>query len=140
MPTSWKRTDTPALRVHLQRAIDERASTANFGDWTYSDYEVEAIRAELEKREVAGTSQLNGVGVSEPTPAVDLACVEPESSIANDLDRIRTLIGRCFSPSRRLERSPPNGDSSAEGALALAGLRQGSKGSPDHALRRQRLL
>jgi hypothetical protein len=52
MPTSWKRADDNALRAHLQEAVAERLQRGNAEDWSYSDYEIAAIREELHERQL----------------------------------------------------------------------------------------
>ncbi len=52
MPTSWKRADDNALRAHLQEALAERVLAADAQEWSYSDYDIAAIRQELNARQV----------------------------------------------------------------------------------------
>lgn len=123
MPTSWKRADVNVLRAHLQEALAERAASADAADWGYSDYEVEALRAELNERETPPT----------PQPG-DAARVDTLEARDPDLDRIRVLIARCFSPAARSSRN-----TNAEvDAMATHGRR--AKPSTHRFARLQRLL
>ena len=140
MPTSWKRADTNVLRAHLQEALAEREDGANAGECSYSDYEVEAIRAELDEREAARAARRSDVVSSDPNSADRQAGLEPESSVVGDLERIRVLIGRCFKPSRRADPSMWEADPSVEERLALRGLRRIGKGPSRHFARLQQLL
>ncbi len=97
MPTSWNRADVNVLRAHLQEALAERAASADAADWGYSDYEVEALRAELNERETAPTPQ--------PHDAARIDTVGTLEARDPDLDRIRILIARCFSPAARSSRN-----------------------------------
>ena len=123
MPTSWKRADVNVLRAHLQEALAERAASADAADWGYSDYEVEALRAELNERETAPT----------PQPG-DAARVDTLEARDPDLDRIRVLIARCFSPAARSSRN-----TNAE-IDSMAGHGRHAKPSTHRFARLQRLL
>ena len=105
MPTSWKRADDNALRAHLQEALSQRAATADAGDWSYSDYDVEAIRAELDERQRAHDTRRDGefsARPSAPPPGGECdACVEQPTAVDPDVARLRVLIARCFNPTRR---------------------------------------
>lgn len=50
MPTHWKRASDNELRAHLQEAIAERLAADVEEDWSYSGYELAAIREELRTR------------------------------------------------------------------------------------------
>ena len=105
MPTSWKRADDNALRAHLQEALSQRAATTDAGDWSYSDYDVAAIRAELDERQQAnGTlcdGEISARTSSAPPGSERDACVEQPAATDPDVARLRILIARCFNPARR---------------------------------------
>ncbi len=79
MPTSWKRADDNALRAHLQEALAERMARGHAGDWSYSDYEVEAIQEELRERQVATFSSRHDLALERPP----LCLASPEAVSAN---------------------------------------------------------
>lgn len=101
MPTSWKRADVNALRAHLQEALAERAATAIASDWSYSDYEVAAIRAELAERQIARAALRDAAAPGNPPGVTVAPRSESQADTDADLDRTRALIARCFTPSRR---------------------------------------
>jgi len=122
MPTSWKRADDNALRAHLQEALAQRAATSDAGEWSYSDYEVAAIRAELNERQVAHAA-LRLAEASDDSPLEPDAACEPcaaASSSVSDSDaaRLRMLIARCFKPSRRRPIQVLHGESAFDDDLA----------------------
>jgi len=138
MPTSWKRADVNALRAHLQEALAERAATAVASDWSYSDYEVAAIRAELAERQIARAALRNGAAPGNPTGAAAAPCSESQGDTDADLDRTRALIARCFTPARRATSPPLRVP--VEAALAPDGRRRDGKTSTHRITRLQRLL
>ena len=107
MPTSWKRADGNALRAYLQEALAQRAETMDPRDWSYSDYEVAAIRAELNERQIARAAGLESAATACQRTASSNAefesCQEPQSEPDPDPDavRLRMLIARCFRPSSK---------------------------------------
>ena len=105
MPTSWKRADDNALRAYLQEALAQRADTMDPRDWSYSDYEVAAIRAELNERQAARAARSESAAAArQPTSLPDSACepcTEPQAEPDPNAVRLRMLIARCFKPSRR---------------------------------------
>lgn len=104
MPTSWQRADDNVLRAHLQEALSERAATADPSDWSYSEYEVAAIRAELDARR---TSRAQDREI--PAGPPDTECGPPSGSptaVDADLDRLRILIARCCGRSPRMSAAP----------------------------------
>jgi hypothetical protein len=104
MPTSWKRADDNALRAHLQEALAQRAATADAGDWSYSDYEIAAIRAELDERQLAQDTlrdHADSARLAKPSPGAEgESRIEP-TDVDPEVARLRVLISRCFSPARR---------------------------------------
>lgn len=114
MPTSWKRADDNVLRAHLQEALGERAATADPADWSYSEYELAAILAELDARRVAHASERLLLDVPQETGCS--AARESRASVDVDLDRLRTLIARCCGRS-------PGGGSDLRGDARAGGPR-----------------
>ncbi len=122
MPTSWKRADDNALRAHLQEALAQRAATSDVNDWSYSDYELAAMRAELNERQLARaalridaeTSVLSG---SQADVACE-SCAKPQEASDPDAVRLRMLIARCFKPSRRRAEHMLHGEPANDGDLA----------------------
>jgi hypothetical protein len=140
MPTSWKRADVNALHAHLQEALAEREASTGSGDWSYSDYEVEAIRAELHEREMASASAQK-VRVTDELP--DTACrprVDAVEAGDPDLDRIRVLIARCFTPTRRSTLSALGSHAHVDAVPRLGEHRRHGKPSMHRFARLQRLL
>ena len=130
MPTSWKRADDNVLRAHLQEALAQRAASSVAADWSYSDYELAAIRAELNERQLARIAQRIGVETLELSDArAGVACGSSvELPLAGDADaaRLRMLIPQCFKPARQRKM-----DGGAAGAVQpaihrLHGARDGS--------------
>lgn len=104
MPTSWKRADDNALRAHLQEALSQRSATTDAGDWSYSDYDVAAIRAELDERQRAHDALRDRAEsrLSNPRPGAEFdARDESPAAIDPEVARLRVLISRCFNPARR---------------------------------------
>ena len=104
MPTSWKRADDNALRAHLQEALSQRSATTDAGDWSYSDYDVAAIRAELDERQRAHDDLRDREPSRLSTAQAATgrgACDEPAAAIDPEVARLRVLISRCFNPARR---------------------------------------
>ena len=99
MPTSWKRADDSVLRAHLQEALGERDASREPADWSYSDYEVAAIRAELAERRDARERLRQRLdspgGIDEEARARSVAPADP------DLERLRTLLARCWGGASR---------------------------------------
>ena len=104
MPTSWKRADDNALRAHLQEALAQRAATPDAADWSYSDYEIAAIRAELDERRLAQDTLRDDAEsaclAKPPSGAKGESRAEP-AGVDPDVARLRVLISRCFNPARR---------------------------------------
>jgi hypothetical protein len=101
---SWKRADDNALRAHLQEALSQRSATTDAGDWSYSDYDVAAIRAELDERQRAHDARQDRAESRLSGPQAGAECgARNEGSAAIDLEvaRLRVLISRCFNPARR---------------------------------------
>ena len=138
MPTSWKRADVNALRAHLQEALAERAATAIASDWSYSDYEVAAIRAELVERQIARAALRNAAAPGNPAGAAAAPHSESQGDTDADLDRTRALIARCFTPSRH--PTSPTLRVPVEAGAALGGKRRDAKTSTHRFTRLQRLL
>lgn len=104
MPTSWKRADDNALRAHLQEALSQRSATTDAGDWSYSDYDVAAIRAELDERQRAHGALPDRAASRPSHPQDGAGCDagdEPPAAIDPEVARLRVLISRCFHPARR---------------------------------------
>jgi len=53
MPTHWKRVNDNELRAHLQEALAERRASRVVEDWSYSGYDLSALREELRERQAA---------------------------------------------------------------------------------------
>jgi len=98
----------------LQEALAQRAASADAADWSYSDYELAAIRAELNERQLAKIAQRISAEVTEPSDTrADVApgsCAEPQPVADVDAIRLRMLIARCFKPSRRRAEPTPHGE------------------------------
>jgi hypothetical protein len=124
MPTSWKRADDNALRAHLQEALAERLATADAADWSYSDDEVEALRAELDERQVLHAAARREDEPAAASPLADPPGAESQLAIAEDVERLRVLIARCFRSTRRPHAPPPrppdDGSPRAPAAPAVA--------------------
>jgi hypothetical protein len=122
MATSWKRANENALRAHLQEALAQRAATADARDWSYSDYDIAAIRSELNERQVAHAALRDGAEGPRPSgPPPDVACESCEQARAPmdpDAVRLRMLIARCFKPSRRPHEQATSRESGILGGLA----------------------
>ena len=114
MPTSWKRADDNALRAHLQEALAQRAATADAADWSYSDYEIAAIRAELDERQLAQDTRRDNADsarLAKPSSEAEgESRIEP-TGVDPDVARLRVLISRCFNPARRHGGHGPRNDS-----------------------------
>lgn len=104
MPTSWKRADDNALRAHLQEALAQRAATADAADWSYSDYEIAAIRAELDERQLAQDTRRDNADaarLAKPSSDAEGESRTEPTGVDPDVARLRVLISRCFNPARR---------------------------------------
>jgi hypothetical protein len=140
MPTSWKRADDNALRAHLQEALAERLATADAADWSYSDYEVEALRAELDERQVLHDAARRDDEPAAAAPLADLPWAESQQAVAEDVERLRVLIARCFRSTRR-----PHAPELHHGAYADTDTTLATRGRPgrpttDRLVRLRRLL
>jgi hypothetical protein len=140
MPTSWKRADANALRAHLQEALAERAATAIASDWSYSDYEVAAIRAELAERQIARVALRDAAAPGNPPDDAAAPCAGSQAAIDADLDRTRALIARRFTPLRRPDPSAKRMHPPAESDPGLGGRRRDGKTATHRITRLQRLL
>lgn len=120
MPTSWKRADDSALRAHLQEAIAQRIATDNASDWSYSDYDVAAIRAELNDRQVASAALAKDVAarrLADPSSGVECgASGDPPATIDPEAVHLRILIARCFKPTRRQAHGGARGETGTDSA------------------------
>ena len=137
MPTSWKRADVNALRAHLQEALAERAASAIASDWSYSDYEVAAIRAELAERQIARVALRDRV--AQDNASAPRAESPATTDADRDLDRTRMLIARCFTPSRHAGLPALRGHSHDETGPASGRKRPDAKAA-HRFTRLQRLL
>ena len=104
MPMSWKRADDNALRAHLQEALAQRAATADAADWSYSDYEIAAIRAELDERQLAQDTlrdNAESARLAKPSSGAEGESRAEPAGVDPEVVRLRVLISRCFNPVRR---------------------------------------
>ena len=143
MPTSWKRADDNALRAHLQEALSQRAATADAGDWSYSDYDVAAIRTELDERQQAHDALRDSetaARISSAPPGSECdSCVEQPTAADPDVARLRVLIARCFNPARHQPWLATADDADLQAVSLAARHRVDGKASTPVFARLQRL-
>jgi hypothetical protein len=69
MATNWNRLDDNALRAHLQEALAERRADSLAEDYSYSGYDLAAIREELRDRQLVRVASRHGAERSTGRPA-----------------------------------------------------------------------